>query len=38
MVASMWKNSSKNVESENNNILYEALLDFVLQRNGTYFE
>jgi len=37
MVANMWKNSSKNVESDNNKILYETLLDFVLQRNGTYF-
>ena len=26
----------KNVESENNKILYENLLDFFLQRNGTY--
>jgi len=32
----MGKNSLKNVESENNKILYETLLDF-LQRNGTYF-
>ena len=24
----MWKNSLKNVESDNNNILYETLLDF----------
>ena len=31
----MWKNSLKNVESDNNKILYEILLDF-LQRNGTY--
>ena len=31
----MWKNSLKNVESDNNKILYETLLDF-LQRNGTY--
>jgi len=37
MAASMWKNSLKNVESDNNNILYEILLDFFLQRNGTYF-
>ena len=36
MAANMWKNSLKNVESDNNNILYETLLDF-LQRNGTYF-
>jgi len=33
----MWKNSLKNVESDNNKILYETLLDFFLQRNGTYF-
>ena len=32
----MWKNSLKKVESDNNQILYETLLDFVLQRNGTY--
>jgi len=31
------KNSLKNVESDNNKMLYEALLDFVLQRNGSYF-
>jgi len=37
MVANMWKNSLKNVESDNNKILYETLLDFFLQRNGTYF-
>jgi len=35
--ANMWKNSLKNVESDNNKILYETLLDFFLQRNGTYF-
>jgi len=33
----MWKNSLKNVESDNNKILYETLLDFFLQQNGTYF-
>ena len=33
----MWKNSLKNVESDNNKILNETLLDFFLQRNGTYF-
>jgi len=37
MVANMWKNSLKNVESDNNKILYATLLDFFLQRNGTYF-
>jgi len=28
MLANMWKNSLKNVESDNNKILYETLLDF----------
>ena len=28
MAANMCKNSLKNVESDNNNILYETLLDF----------
>ena len=37
MAANMWKNSSKNVESDNNKISYETLLDIFLQRNGTYF-
>jgi len=32
----MWKNSLRNVESDNNKILYGTLLVF-LQRNGTYF-
>ena len=32
----MWKNSMKNIGSDDNKILYETLLDF-LQRNGTYF-
>ena len=36
MAANMWKNGLKNVESDNNKILYETLLDF-LQRIGTYF-
>ena len=36
MAANMRKNSLKNVESDNK-ILYETLLDFFLQRNGTYF-
>ena len=35
MAANMCKNSLKNVESDNNKILYETLLDF-LQLNGTY--
>ena len=37
MVVNMWKNSLKNIESDNNKMLYETLLDFFLQRNGTYF-
>ena len=37
MVVNMWKNSLKNVESDNNKILYETLLNFFLQQNGTYF-
>jgi len=36
MAVNMWKNSLKNVESDNNKILNETLRDF-LQRNGTYF-
>ena len=28
MAANMWENSLTNVESDNNNILYETLLDF----------
>ena len=32
MAANMWENSLKNVESDNNKILYSILL----QRNGTY--
>jgi len=36
MAVNMCKNSLKNVESDNNKIFYETLLDF-LQRNGTYF-
>jgi len=28
MAANMWKNSLKSVESDNNKILYETLLDF----------
>ena len=37
MAANMWKNRLKNVESDNNKILYETLLDIFQQRNGTYF-
>jgi hypothetical protein len=33
----MWKNSLKNVESDDNKIFYDTLLDLFLQRNGTYF-
>jgi len=36
MAANMWKSGLKNVESDNNKIVYETLLEF-LQRNGTYF-
>jgi len=36
MAANMWKNSLKNVESDNNKLLYETLIDFFLQQNGTY--
>ena len=36
MATKMWKNSLKNVESDNNKILYDTLLDSFLQRNGTY--
>ena len=36
MAANMWKKNLKNVESDNNKILYETLLDFFLHRNGTY--
>ena len=36
MAANMWKNSSKNIESDNNKILCETLLNIFLQRNGTY--
>ena len=37
MATNMWKNSLKNVEPDNNKILYETLHEFFLQRNGTYF-
>ena len=36
MAANMWEDSLRNVESDNNKILYETLLDFILQRNGIY--
>jgi len=37
MAANMWKNSMKNVESGNYKILYETLVNFFFQQNGTYF-
>jgi len=36
MATNMWENSLKNVESDNNKVLFETLPDFFLQRNGTY--
>ena len=32
MAANMWKNSLKNVESDNSNILYETLLDLFTEK------
>ena len=32
MVANMWKNGLKNIESDNNRILYENLLDFLYRQ------
>ena len=37
MAANMWKNSLKNEKYDNNKLSYVTLLDFFLQRNGTYF-
>ena len=38
MQTNMWSNSLKNVESDDNKILYKNLtFFFFLQRNGTYF-
>jgi len=37
MAANIWKNSLKNLESDNNKKFYENLFDSFLQRNGTYF-
>jgi len=37
IAAKTWKNNWKNVESDNNKILYETLFEFFSQRNGTYF-
>jgi len=36
MAANMWKYSSKNVESGNNKILYETLLELFSRRNGIH--
>jgi len=32
MAANMWKNSLKNIESDNNKLLYETLLDFFIAK------
>jgi len=37
MAANMWKNILKNVESDNNKILYEKLLDFVYSKTVLTF-
>jgi len=37
MAANMWENRLKNVESDNNKILYETLLDFFFKSKRTYF-
>jgi len=37
MAANMWKNSLKNVESDNNTILYENLLDFFYNKTVLTF-
>ena len=37
MAASMWKNCLKNVESDNNKILYETLLDFFYSKTVLTF-
>jgi len=37
MAANMWKNCLKNVDPDNNKIIYEILLGFFWHRNGTYF-
>jgi len=36
MAAKMWKNILKNLESDNNKILYETLLDFVSETVFTF--
>jgi len=38
MAANMWKNSLKNVESDNNKILYETLLDFLTSKRYLLYE
>ena len=37
MVVNMWKNSLKNVESDNNKILYETLLEFFYSKTVLIF-
>jgi len=37
MAVNMWKNSLKNVESHNNKILYETLLDFFYSKTVLTF-
>ena len=37
MVANMWKNSLKHVESDDNKILYETLLDFFYNKTVLTF-
>ena len=37
MAANMWKNSLKNVESDNNNILYEILIEIFYSETGLTF-
>ena len=38
MAANMWKNSLKNVESDNNKILYDILLDFFTAKRYLMYE
>ena len=38
MAANMWKNSLKNVESANNKILYENLIDFFTAKRYLFSE
>jgi len=37
MAANMWKNSLKNVEFDNNKILYETLIDFFYSKTTFTF-